>query len=124
MNDETWTKDSMPMNLWAWPWQFWGEAATQWMRAWTGVWTGAAAPWLSADPAAAKGMLPMVWWPQVEATITPLQSAEGREAVRLSMRLRLPGEEAVAVEAVVARGGDVARLLPVEPEALPDKTRR
>ena len=96
MNDETWMKAGMPMNLWAWPWQFWGEAA-------------------------AKGMLPMAWWPQVEATITPLHAGEGTKAVRLSMRLRVPGEDAIAVEAVVARGGDVSRLLRVEAKALADE---
>jgi hypothetical protein len=63
----------------------------------------------------------MSWWPQVEATITPLQSANSTE--RLSMRLRIPGEELVVVKAVVARGGDLPRLLPVEPEALPDGRR-
>lgn len=124
MNDETWMKTGMPMSLWAWPWQFWSEAAAQWMRAWTGLWAGNAPQWLPADSGPAQGPLPMTWWPQVEATITPLQSGEGTEAVRLSMRLRIPGEEAVAVEAVVARGGDFPRLFPVEPEALPDKTRR
>jgi hypothetical protein len=120
VNDETWMKTGMPVSLWAWSWQFWGEAAAQWMRAWTGLWTASAPQWLPADPAA-PGALPLVWWPRMEATITPLQSAEGTEAVRLSMRLRIPGEEAVAVEAVVARGGDIPRLVPAEPEALPDK---
>lgn len=100
-------KTGMPMNLWSWPWQFWSEAAAQWMRAWCGLWTGSAPQLLPADPAAAKGMLSMAWWPQVEATITPLQTSEGIEAVRVSMRLRMLGDEPVAVEAVVARGADI-----------------
>jgi len=120
--DETWTKTGVPMNLWAWPWQFWSEAAAQWMQAWTGMWAGSAPRWLQADPAAANSPLPMTWWPQVEATITPLQSAERTDAMRVSMRLRLPGDEAVAVDAVVVRGGDVPRRFPVEPEVLPGRT--
>lgn len=114
MNNETWMKADMPVSPWAWPWQFWGEAAAQWMRAWTGPWAGGASQWLPADSTAARAMLAMAWWPQVEATITPLQRSEGMEAVRVSMRLRMLGDEPVAVEAVVARGADIPRQLPVD----------
>ncbi len=41
---------------------------------------------------------------------------------RLSMRLGIPGEGAVAGEAVVAREKDMPRLSPAAPVALPDNT--
>ena len=123
MHDEPWMKADLPMNLWAWPWMFWSEAAAQWMRAWTGLWAGGAPQWLPLDPAAIAG-LPTAWWPAVDATITPLRSHDGSEtALRLSMRVRLPGEDPVAVEAVMAREKDMGRLLPEVPEALPDRRR-
>ena len=124
MRDEAWIKADLPMNLWAWPWMFWSEAAAQWMRAWTGLWAGGAPQWLPINPVAEMGVLTMAWWPTVDATITPLRSHDGREtAVRLSMRVRLPGEDPVAVEAVMAREKDMGRLLPEVPEALPDRRR-